>query len=1614
MRRTLIVILVINSFFSLTEILYSQNYNWITPNKVYLKMSVADDGIYRIARTDFTNAGINTAVIDPRTVKVYNKGNQLPIFFQGESDGTFDANDYFDFYGNRNYGGLTKTYTEDNVLSYTTNEYFNPYSDTNAYWIEWDGANGQRMVSSNYTSPVNYPLPFFYDLVHLEKDKLYSIGENFNGSDFRNFTNEKFKGENWYWSLLGSGQATSDTFSLPLLYTVPQTATIRIFAYPQSISTSIFNEHTVQLKINGNVVSTITVNDFKKIDSTISFSSSLLTNSSVNTAQVIYTSNGGFQGYMYIDLMEISYPKTFRFRSNQAMIPFSGTDTTSNLFRLTGFVPANPISIYDVKNGLKINTYTNSSDTLMFSGSVSGKFEVINKNITKKPLRIIQRQVPDLVSASNGADYLLIYNSLFTTQATQLKNYRQTKDNFRVTMAEVTDLYDIFNYGLEDPVAIRNFVRHVYYNWQVPRIKYLCLFGRGSLDPKKNSSSTIYNRNFVPVCGNPSSDNYFANVNNGGFAYYTNISIGRLPVYTVTEAQYMVDNIITYESQNPASWNKNFTFIAGGVDASEQATFLPLNDSLIIPYVIPPPVSGNPVRILRNDLYGNVTYNYADSIKNQINRGTLTVNFMGHAGSQDWEIGMTDPNVLSNTNGKFPYIFSMTCYTGKTGEPNFRVFGEKFMTMQNKGAIGYVGTSGWGFVYAGSQLDNALFKAIAKDSIRRIGDVFSNAIYSIRSDSGIFSSRHTINCYTLQGDPAAKLLLPKIPEYSISQSDYKISTSSPSVYEPITFTAYPKNFGLYSDSCNVRFQILFENGVYQSNDTTLKSFKFSDSVKFSFAFAKSGVYKLKLTLDNFNLNPNENRNDNELIVQVNTRNINFIPFKPVNNSVVKTDSVELVGLNPFIKKGNKSINLQIELDTTINFNSPVKKFFVNKIITGVTSKFKTSLPVLDTNVVYYWRTNSIIENDTSGWSMYQVFRYNPVITDVKEYSAPDTAVLIYKNRSTQFSDVDYVNTNFNSGGVRLSNYTGTLLSRSLGSIGTEASYFSVLSKSIHIDAGSNTGLNLLKVRKTDGAILQMKNVKMNFANSSDTVVSFLNSFDSTHYLLGLNAAYVGGGMPFTPTARAKFLLFSATKIDSFTSGFFDTWSFIGYLNAPLSDVAEESHKYNNAWIESLRSMEKTFTRTSGSVSNIIGPANSWKNFSWQNTLPSGSSLKFDVYGIDKNDQQVLILSDLTSNGNVDLSGINSYQYPKLNLKAKLNIDTLSGLRTSVLNSLKAIYTLPSEIIPDLNSMIQYDSVLNVGQELKYKFRYYNVGNVSVPGVIVNVYKTSASAQNILISDTVNKALDADSSAYYTGKVNVPNIRMQSNTAVLVVEIIPKGQYNEFYNFNNYSYLEVKLFPAPSTDKVELFSDGQLVRSGDYVSLKPEFKINLNSIESISKSADTSKYSLILNGKYIPHFINGNRNSLLRETDNNSGELSKNSKKTLVFFPDLVSGDNNFKIIFRNVNGGYDSTEYNVLVSNELQIKDFYNYPNPMKGETSFIFNLLGSEVPPQCRIKIYTVGGRLIKEINYNPVLGMNKIPWDGKDSDGDLMANGTYLYKLYTEDSSNKETAVQKLVILR
>ena len=1617
-------------FLNFLNISFAQNYNWITPGKTYLKMYLAEDAIYRINPVDFTNAGIVLNTVDPRTVKVFNKGNQIPIYFSGESDGTFDAPDYFDFYGVRNYGGVTKSYDQNLNLSYTTNEYYNIYSDTNVYWVEWGGSNGLRYSISSFSANTNFSSQYFFDKIHLEKDFFYSQGENISSSDYRFLITEKFKGEGWYWSSLGSTQSFSDTFSLPLLYNVAQTATLKLFAYTTSRNTSMINEHSLQVKINGNLITTLNVNDINRIDTTLSFSSSLLSGTLVNTVSVTYTyivdPVTGVASRLNVDYFEISYPKIFKFRNGMvSMIP-GGVDSASKIISISGYNTSNPVNIYDVANNIKNVSVSNVLDTLKFTGKSNGNFLIVNNTITKKPFRIKQKSVPNLASSSNGADYLIIYNNLFTSQAEQLRAYRQSNDNFRSVKAEVEDLYDIFNYGLEDPVAVRNFTKYVYDNWQLPRLGYICLFGRGSLDPKKNLSGTIYN-NLLPVYGYPPSDGYFSNMNSGSFFYYDMVSIGRLPVYTASEAQSVVDKIIAFDSQSMGLWSKTYTYITGGGTVSEQTLHQSKSNSEIGTYIANPSLSGEAHKIYRTDVSGTTTYNIRDSIVNDLNRGVSFVNFRGHAGSHDWEVAMNEPSTLNN-GMKLPLILSLTCFTGENALGDYRGFGERFITLGNKGAIGFVGTTGWSYSQQGNDFGTHIVNSIKFDTTRRIGDLMKYANKKMSIDSFSFNVRHTVNCYSLLGDPASKLKIGVRPEFSITNSDYKLSNEFPVLGDKVILSVYPKNYGLYADSCKIRFQLKKDNQNYLVKDTVRKFFAQNDSVNFGFNIDSLGTYSIVVTLDIGNYYPLEIKTDNSITISLPVKNTSFVPLKPVSNQVVSSDSIEFTGINPQISNVSNNIKVLIQMDTSVSFNSPLKRTFMNQNISGVSTKFKTDIPVKTNDRIYYWRTNSIINNDSSGWTGTQNFVYKTISisraddgTDRAPAPATSQSISVFKNSPAQYSSTDYNNTQFNNDGIKLYDYPSYLYVRSYGSNAEESSYFTVGNQTIYIDGGLNAGLNMIKVKKLTGNIQEFKNLKMTSANSSDSIVTFLNTFDTTHYLMLLNASYSPGGLSMNAAAKTKLRQFGSKFCDSITLlGYFHTWSLIGYLGATYSQINEAYSSCNSLingnpacdrWVESVSSRNVIFRKTNGSVSSVVGPAQTWTNFSWTQTLNPNSSLAFDVYGIDNNNAQTLLLSNVQTNSNNSLSSINAYQYPKLNFVAKFAIDTAVGNPSSVLNSFSVDYYPPSELVYDFNSLNLSTSYL-FGDEFKFGYTFSNAGFYDLPGVITNVYKKSISSANLLLSDTSSSPLSTGSVKKYTNKFIIPVFR---DSMKVYVEFKPKGIYNDFYNYNNIVGFSLKSAHFSSSPEVKVYSDGNLLKGDDNVNQRPEIKIEISKTDASSEftRTDESGISLKLNNNLL---ISDN----LKTISDKSATLKRNEKLesksdgSLLFYPDLKKGKNTLTVIYMNSTDNIDSVLFDVFVSDELLLKDLYNFPNPMSSETNFVFEAGGTQFTDKIKLKIFTVSGRLVKELDYLVTSGYNQIYWDGKDNDGDLVANGTYLYKLVSEGDIKTETQIQKLVVLR
>ena len=283
--------------------------------------------------------------------------------------------------------------------------------------------------------------------------------------------------------------------------------------------------------------------------------------------------------------------------------------------------------------------------------------------------------------------------------------------------------------------------------------------------------------------------------------------------------------------------------------------------------------------------------------------------------------------------------------------------------------------------------------------LRRVGDLVRYASRTLSSDSTSFAARNTVNCYGMLGDPAVKLLLPAYSEFAIEPADYKFANAFPSIRELIKLTTYPRNYGINADSMKVSFKVLRNGLVYRTKDTVLHNFGLIDTLNYYFALDSAGNYAVKVNLDPDGWNTKEIKTNNSITIPIALKNLSFIPLKPIDNQVITTDSVEIVGINPNVDIKSNNVKLILQIDSSSNYNSSLSRtYFVNNP-NGLVTKFKVPFTIKDTNIVYFFRLNSIINSDSSGWSEDKRFIYGAQNLDfVKSGNSKMTRLLIFIRR----------------------------------------------------------------------------------------------------------------------------------------------------------------------------------------------------------------------------------------------------------------------------------------------------------------------------------------------------------------------------------------------------------------------------------------------------------------------------------------------------------------------------------------------------------------------------------------------------------------------------------------
>lgn len=1263
----------------------------------------------------------------------------------------------------------------------------------------------------------------------------------------------------------------------------------------------------------------------------------------------------------------------------------------------------------------------------------------------------------DYSQQSADSVFLIVTNSKFWNEALLYKSHRQTigGGDFNVLVANINDLYDQFAYGLvKHPKSIRNFSKFILDTFpSAAPPKYLFLIGKSTVGFYGFYDPAYYNKNLVPTYGSPPSDNLLTAGLNGTFLEPA-IPTGRIAATTSQEVLWYLDKVIEHDAMTLAHWQKNIVHFVGGTGQGEQNLF----NSYMAGYanIISGLSFGGSVNLFKKNTSSPVQSIIADSIIDVVNSGVSLMTFYGHGSNSAFDINLNDANVYSN-QGKYPVVLANSCYAGDIHLLDTISLSERYLFTQNKGAIAFVASVSAGVAQVLANYSTNFYQSLTSTCYGKgIGDIVKNSvimsqnIFSLSADS---TEKLTAMEMALHGDPSVKINPFNKPDYSITNSDLTFNTSL-SVDSILVSLKILNLAKAVDDTISVKITRIKPDGSIVNyiktisapyNTTTLSFFVPVDFV--------NGI-----GLNYFNACVDYANHISEIDDVVNNRTTGDVPFLLTGRDIIPVYpyQYEVVPLTSTIilKASTASAfepsgNYIFQIDTTDSFNSSFLNTTTINSVGGVLEFQVNTLP--QDSTVYFWRV-SRDSIDVTGYNWRESSFQTIDSTDgpnhfgweqahFLQFKKDDFLFLNYKKSERLFEFPKNKNHIYVLNGFY--NFWG-------GNINDVDVNFNYNSNLVHAAGNSVCGWSFIVIDSISGLIdenhLRADSLTYEFGTCNNNWPSLLNSYDFGYNLYG--PGQTNPPDPFWRDSMMKFLQKIHTLPGKYLLGYTNNWwRGIGFPQ-PLSSYSPALYSELESWglptlIETvvdtlpicflgrrdigagnahwqIDSSKKamvfqdsiiTYWDRAIITSPLIGPSLKWHSLNWRyNSIESNSYDTVNVFVLGKNaltgqvDTLLKLGEDQADVLNLDLI-INASTYPFLKLLSIIKDDSL---RTAPqMDRWHVLYDPAPEgaINPNPYYVFANDTVAE-GDSLCITLPFKNVSEFDFADSLIFTYWVeNASNPFIPLPDTLLRSnLHPDSTLLDVFKVSTQGLAGKNALWVHVNSPSNSKYQNEQYDFNNIARIPFEVLVDKINPILDVTFDGVYILNADIVSSKPKILISLKDENKFLGLTDTSAFEIYLR---YPGASTDQRvwfaNSWIHFI---SAQLPVNNCK--IEFNPILPFDGiyqlNVKAKDRSNNfSGASVYKIQFEVINKPSVTKVLNYPNPFSTSTKFVFTITGFEIPETFMIQIMTISGKVVREIKREELgyihIGRNitDYAWDGKDEFGDLLANGTYLYRVTT-----------------
>ncbi len=356
-------------------------------------------------------------------------------------------------------------------------------------------------------------------------------------------------------------------------------------------------------------------------------------------------------------------------------------------------------------------------------------------------------------------------------------------------------------------------------------------------------------------------------------------------------------------------------------------------------------------------------------------------------------------------------------------------------------------------------------------------------------------------------------------------------------------------------------------------------------------------------------------------------------------------------------------------------------------------------------------------------------------------------------------------------------------------------------------------------------------------------------------------------------------------------------------------------------------------------------------------------------------------------------------------------------------------------------MPQYSSSIDSvnGQDLSVDVQIKALSNARIEGTVLkpdNTHWTDFngegtltvfdSERRVLLSQIGNYPVNIPGGVIFNGRVSVINGKF-SESFVVPKDISYENRNGKiiFYFLNNESdglgYTDKVIIGGTDSSvvndgkgpEIEIFFDDVAYNNGYLVNQNPKLIVNLSDETGLNTTGTGV-------GHKLEGILNEDESDPIDFSNYFTGDLDAGGKSGVINyrFSSIENGDYQLLVkawdVFNNFSE--ENTFFTVVDGNDLVVRDVYNYPNPFSDRTQFTFQQNLSQ-PIDVKIKVYSIAGRLINEIEKKSINDrFVVIDWDGRDADGDQLANGTYLYKIIIKsvDGSFTKSVLGKLAVIK